>query len=144
MVVTCSRPNPILTESVQEWIDLARRGDHAAFMDSNLRRMYSDSYCRRNRWMIPVLGKLTKPKSYDRFLIQARACLGHNALDELPRIKADTLVIGGEKDLCLGPEASRVIADRISGAQLRMYEQWGHGLYEEEKDFNRVVQEFLK
>ena len=143
LAVTSSKPNPILTESVQEWITLAKSGDHAAFMDSNLRRIYSDTYYRRNRWMIPLVGKLTKPKSYDRFFTQADACLTHDAFGRLPEIHAPTLVVGGEKDLALGGEASREIAAKIPGAQLLMYPQWGHGLYEEAKDFNEKVQRFL-
>ena len=53
------------------------------------------------------------------------------------------MVIGGGQDKALGGEASREIAARISGAQLLMYEQWGHGVYEEEKGFNQVVLGFL-
>ena len=34
LVVTCAQPNPILIESVHEWMELARRGDHVSFMDS--------------------------------------------------------------------------------------------------------------
>ena len=143
LVVTCSRPNPILTESVQEWIDLARRGDHAALMDSNLRRMYSDAYYRKNRWMAPIVGRLTKPKSYERFFIQAEACLTHDASERLAEIQAPTLVIGGEQDHALGAEASREMAAAIPGAQLKMYPEWGHGLYEEARDFNRIVLDFL-
>lgn len=143
LAVTSSKPNPILTESVQEWITLAKSGDHAAFMDSNLRRIYSYTYYRRNRWMIPLVGKLTKPKSYDRFFSQADACLTHDAFDRLSEIHAPTLVVGGEKDLALGGAASREIAAKISGAQLLMYPQWGHGLYEEAQDFNEKVQRFL-
>lgn len=61
----------------------------------------------------------------------------------LHQIKAPTLVIGGEKDLSLGGDASREIAAVIPDAELRMYEQWGHGLYEEAKDFDQVVLSFL-
>lgn len=143
LVVTCSRPNPILTKSVQEWIDLARRGDHAAFMDSNLCRMYSDAYYRKNRWMAPLVGRLTKPKSYERFFIQADACLTHDASECLAEIHTPTLVIGGEQDHALGAEASREMAAAIPEAQLKMYPEWGHGLYEEAKDFNRIVLDFL-
>ena len=143
LVVTCVEPNAILSESVQEWIGLAKQGDHSAFMESNLRRMYSDAYYRRNRWMLPFVGKLTKPKSYARFFIQAEACLSHNASDRLPHIAAPTLVIGGEQDMALGAASSRQIATAISGAKLKMYPDWGHGLYEEAKDFNQVVLDFL-
>lgn len=54
-----------------------------------------------------------------------------------------TLVIGGGKDLALGGDASREIAGAIPDARLLMYPQWGHGLYEEAKDFNDVVLHFL-
>jgi pimeloyl-ACP methyl ester carboxylesterase len=143
LTVTSSRPNPILRESVEEWMVLAKKGDHGALMDSNLRRIYSDSYYRKNRWMIPVVGKLTKPASYQRFLIQAQACLAHNAYEKLEQIHAPTLVIGGGKDKALGGEASAEIAAKIPGAELFMYQQWGHGVYEEAKDFNGRLLAFL-
>ena len=143
LAVTCPEPNPIMKESVEEWIALAKQGDHTAFMDSNLKRIYSPEYYRKNKWMVPLLGKLTKPKSYDRFFIQAQACLNHDALENLHRIRAKTLVIGGEQDLTLGGDASRQLASAIPGARIHMYQQWGHGLYEEAKDFNKVVLDFL-
>lgn len=143
LTVTSARPNPLLEESVKEWISFAKKGDHAAFMDSNLRRIYSEGYYRKNKWLVPITGKLTKPKSYDRFFIQAQACLGHDAHELLTQIKSPVFVIGGGRDAALGAEASREIAGMIPGAKLRMYEQWGHGLYEEAKDFNQTVLDFL-
>ena len=144
LTVTSARPNPILIESIDEWVSCAKRDDHTALMDSNVRRIYSEGYYRKNKWMVPIMGKLTKPKAYDRFFLQADACLTHDAYDRLNQIKAPTLVIGGEKDLSLGGDASREIAAKIPDAELRMYEQWGHGLYEEAKDFNQVVLGFLR
>ena len=143
LVVTSARSNPMLTASVEEWMDQANRGDHTALMDSNVRKIYSDTYYRRNKWLVPIMGKLTKPRSYEGFLIQAEACVTHDAFAELPRIQAQTLVIGGEQDRCLGGDASREIAERIPGSALFMYEEWGHGLYEEAGDFNRQVLDFL-
>ena len=143
LTVTSSRTNPILTESIDEWVSCAKRGDHTAFMDSNVRRIYSEDYYRKNKWLVPIMGKLTKPKSYDRFYVQADACLTHDAFESLCHIKAPTLVIGGEQDHALGGDASGEIAEKIPNAQLLMYEQWGHGLYEEAKDFNRTILEYL-
>ncbi len=143
LVVTSAAPNPVLTEAVEEWINLATCKDHTAFMDSNVRRMYSDDYYRKNKWLVPVMGKLTKPKSYERFFIQANACLTHNAADRLASIVAHTLVIGGEQDRALGADASRELAAVIPNATLKMYPQWGHALYEEAKDFNQLVLNFL-
>lgn len=143
LAVTCPRPNTILTDSIGEWMAQARRGDHRGLMDSNLRRIYSEGYYRKNKWMLPILARLTKPRDYGRFLIQASACLGHDAFDCLPRIQARTLIVGGWKDEALGGEASLELADRIPGAGLKMYDEWGHGLYEEATDFNQVVRDFL-
>ena len=44
---TSARPNPILIESIGEWVACAKRGDHTAFMDSNVRRIYSQDYYRK-------------------------------------------------------------------------------------------------
>ena len=142
LAVTCPETNPTLEESLSEWVELAKQGDHTGFMASNLQRIYSESYCRKNKWMVPILGKLTKPESYDRFFILADACLHHAAAVE--QIRATTLVIGGELDQALGGEASREMAKVIPNAKLHMYPQWGHGLYEEAKDFNDLVLGFLK
>ena len=144
LVVTAPRPNPLLTESVGEWLAQAKQGDHTALMESNVRRIYSESYYRKNKWLIPIMGKLTKPKSYRRFLVQAQACLTHDAWEDLPKISAPTFVIGGEQDRCLGGDASRELAARIPNAKLHMYPQWGHGLYEEAKDFMGLVLSFLR
>ena len=143
LAITSAQPNPILLDSLREWTDCAERGDHTAFMRSNLRRIYSDAYCRRNGWMVPLIGKLTKPGSYDRFFIQADACRSHNAYDLLHGIQAPAFIIGGELDKALGAEASREIAEKIPDARLHMYPQWGHGLYEEAKDFNDRIFAFL-
>ena len=48
--------------------------------------IYSEGYYRKNKWMVPLMGKLTKPKSYDRFFVQADACLTHNAYESLHKI----------------------------------------------------------
>ena len=144
LVVTAARPNGLLEESVDEWMTQARRGDHTALMDSNLRRIYSEGYYRKNQKLIPIIGRLTRPASYERFFLQAQACRSHNAWESLSRITAPTFVMGGAQDKCLGGEASRELASRIPGAELKLYEQWGHGLYEEAEDFQDTVLAFLR
>jgi len=144
LTVTCARPNPILIGAVTEWMNQAKAGDHRALMDSNVKKIYTDAYYRRSKWLIPLMGAITKPKSYDRFLRQAEACLTHYAWERLPEIQAPTLVIGGEEDRCLGSDASREMAERIPKATLKMYPGQGHGLYEEAGDFNETVLAFLR
>ena len=144
LAVTCSQPNPIMKDAIDGWMEDALRDDHAALMDSNMRLIYSDAYYRKNKRMVPLLAKLTKPKSYDRFAKQAYACLTHDSHDRLSAITAPTLVIGGEQDRVLGVQPSRDLASAIAGAKLKIYEQWGHGVYEEAEDFNDLILSFLK
>lgn len=144
LLVTAPMSNHILSQSIMEWVDLAQRDDHAALMDSNVRKIYSDAYYRHHKWLIPVMGVLTKPRSYDRFFVQAEACRTHNAWEKLTQLQLPTLVIGGEKDQVLGGDPFRLLAERIPDAQLRMYPQWGHGLYEEEPTLNRTLLTFLQ
>ena len=144
LVVTADKRNPLMEESLNLWIGQAKAGDHRALMDSNLQKIYSQRYYRQNKWMVLLIGKLTKPKSYERFLTQADACFTHNAEAVLSEISAQTLVIGGEKDMVLGAEPSMVLAQRIPNAELKLYPQWGHGVYEEEKTFNSTVLAFLR
>lgn len=144
LVVTIARQNPTITGAVSKWIKLAEQGDHRALMESNLRLIYSDKYYSINAWLIPAIGALTKPKSYERFFRQAEACLRHDSCSQLPKIKAPTLIIGGEKDKTVGGEASRELHRGIENSVLRMYPKGYHGLYEEEKDFNFFVLNFLK
>lgn len=143
LAVTCARANDLLKQSVKLWTDLASRGDHTGLMDNNVRLIYSEDYYRKNKWLVPLMGKLTKPRSYDRFLIQAAACSGHDCFQRLGDIRCPTLIIGGEKDAVIGSQPSRELAEHIPGSRLRIYPQWGHGVYEEEKTFNRTVLEFL-
>ena len=143
LAVTAGRPSPEIRSCIPLWVEQARQGDHTALMDSNLRYIYSDAYYRKNRHLIPVMGKLTKPASYDRFLVMAQACMDHNAWDVLPVIAAPTLVIGGGEDRALGSEGSRELSHRIHRAEIHLYPHGTHALYEEEGDFNRRCLDFL-
>ena len=142
-VVTCPCSNPILREAVDAWADMALRGDHRALMVDNGKRIYSEGYLKKYGWMFPVAARFTKPRSYRQFLIMARACREHDARSGLGTIASPTLVVGGERDNCLGGQASRDLAAAIPGAKLKMYPHLGHGLYDEAPDFQRTVLDFL-
>ena len=144
LVVTAARPNALLRDGVITWMKLARWGKHKELMADNVRRMYSPKYVRTAIWAVPLVAAVTKPASYDRFLVQAQACMDHNAWDVLPVIAAPTLVIGGYEDRVLGAEGSRELSRRISRADLYLYPHGQHALYEEERDFNRRVLDFLR
>jgi pimeloyl-ACP methyl ester carboxylesterase len=86
----------------------------------------------------------TRPKSYERFLIQAAACLRHDAREHLPRIFCPTLVLGGTEDGVVTAQACRELAEEIVGAELYLYEGLSHAFYEEAGDFQERVAAFCK
>ena len=52
-------------------------------------------------------------------------------------------MLGGKQDKIVGSTASDELATRIPGCELYVYENYGHGLYEEAKDFVTRVLEFF-
>ncbi|KAJ0164869.1 Proline iminopeptidase [Colletotrichum tanaceti] len=54
--------------------------------------------------------------------------------DRLPQITAKTLVVVGDKDWICPPENSRLIAERVPGAELVLVEGANHGVHAEKPD----------
>lgn len=144
LTVTAGRWDPHVAKSLLRWRELAAAGKHQALMMDTLETMYSPRRIKQGRWTTPAVSLFTRPGSYERFIIMADASINHDCYDKLTKIQAPTLVIGGEQDKVVSPEASRDLAARIPNAQLHIYREWGHGLYEEAPDYNARVLEFLK
>lgn len=76
---------------------------------------------------------------------QTAACAGHDTLDRLDRIQAPTFVWSGARDILLPPEHSRVLAERIKGAEYYEMPDVGHGFFWEQIDeTNARLLEWLK
>lgn len=144
LVVTTARKNDLIEKSINYWKELIIKDDFKSFLDDNVKQMYSDIYYKKNKWMVPVVSLLTKPKSFKRFLIMADACVFHNSYNELDKIQADTLIIGGKLDKVVGFEPSIELSNKIKKNECYIYENYGHALYEEAKDFNTRVLKFLR
>lgn len=68
----------------------------------------------------------------------------YNITDELHNIKAPTLVIGGRHDWICPPEYSELIARKIPGADLRIFEESGHWVAaDEHRAFIDVIRGFI-
>lgn len=142
LAVTASHPTELMRESLGTWLEMAGRGDYKGIMLDTAERSYTGSYLERGRKLNNVLA-LAKPKNYERFRILCESCLEHDAYEDLDKISCPVLVIGADRDRVLGGEASEEIASAIPGAELYMYEGYSHGVYEQAKDFNSRVLEFL-
>lgn len=143
LAATLSRNNGTVTTVVKHWIDMTVRGDMKALVADMADKMYSAEYVKRYRPFMPLLTLLQKPKDVERFIILAKSCLTCDAYEELQKIQCPVLVLGGREDLVVSGKASEELAEKLK-CELVMYEHLGHAVYEEAKDFNKRVYEFLK
>lgn len=140
--VTASRTNDTMTAAVTQWIACAENRNFDGIVMDMLKTMYSEPYAKKYGLLFPLLAKFAKPKSEERFIRLARACLTCNTYHRLEDITCQTLVLGGTDDHIVTGRGSLEIADKI-GCALHMYEGLGHAAYEEAKDFNDRVYAFF-
>lgn len=76
---------------------------------------------------------------------QMRAVAGHDTYHRLGRIEAPTLVLAGEADALIPPANSRILAERIPGAELLVVPGGGHQvLVEQPRECNQAIITFLQ
>lgn len=143
LAVTLARQNDVVQTVIPKWMEYAKNDDYASLFIDVAEKSYTETYLKKYRLAYPIMTRVGKPKSFDRFLVQANACITHDAFSQLDRITCPTLVVGGEKDQIVGGEASRELAENISGSKLFLYPDLGHGAYEEARDFYPRVMAFL-
>ena len=142
LAVTASRPNDLLRESIDTWLEMADNDDYKGIMLDIAERSYTGEYLERGRMLNKMLATV-KPKDYTRFRILCRSCLEHDAYDDLEKIKCPVWIIGADQDGVLGAEASLEMSEKIPESRIYMYEGYSHGVYEQAKDFNDRVLRYL-
>lgn len=76
---------------------------------------------------------------------QAAAGAAFDALERIGAIAAPTLVLTGTEDAVVDPRNSRLLAERIPGARVELFEGGGHLFFWEQPErFVSVVTEFLQ
>jgi pimeloyl-ACP methyl ester carboxylesterase len=143
LVVTLSRRNETVQNVISSWIKMAKSNDYRTIFIDTAEKLYTEKRLKKYRLLYPLLSRIGRPKDFSRFIIQAHSCINHNAFSELDKIKCNTLVIGVDNDKVVGVNTSEEIAEKIESSRLVIYKGFGHGVYEEAKDFNSQVLEFL-
>ncbi len=143
LAVTLSRPNDTVRSVVGRWIAMAESNDYKGIVIDTAEKSFSEKHIKKYRLLYPILCRVGRPKDFSRFIIQANSCIHHNAFHELEGIKCPTLVIGGDSDRVVGKDSSKEIAKKIPDSKLILYHGLGHAAFQEAKDFNSRVLEFL-
>lgn len=142
LVATSSRANRTVKEVVGNWIHLAKEKKRQALMIDMLEKVYSDKYRKKYRGLVTVLSIFLKTSDLERFMILATSILGFDCSNELSQITCPVLVLGGAQDQVVGPYAAQELVD-VLASQSYSYEKLGHSIYEEAKDFQQRLLEFL-
>ena len=143
--VTYSRLNDTVTNVVESWIKMTEDRDFEAVVMDMLPKMYSDNYMKKYARLLPVISKFTKLEDPNRFIALAKACLTCDIYEELEKISCPVFVIGGKQDKVVTGEASEEIAEKLGRdkCEIFMYDGLGHAAYEEARDFNQRVLDFI-
>ena len=86
------------------------------------------------------VGSPPEPLAY---LHQAGAVAAHDAYERLNRLAAPTLVVHGEQDVFIPPANALVLAERIPGAELKLWPDAGHMYPIDEPRADEEIAQFL-
>lgn len=142
LAVTAPYANDTVKNAVNGWIDMTKRDDYTELMTDTARKMYSDGYLKKNEKFFPLIAKFTKPKTYERFLINANAILHFDARAKLSQISAPTLIMAGDNDKTVGNDAPGEFSTAIADNEVSIYKGYGHGLHDESGEFYDRVYSF--
>jgi 3-oxoadipate enol-lactonase len=84
------------------------------------------------------------PQPVEAYLQQNWACARHRTAEQLPRIRAPTLVLAAERDVLTPVGAMNLIHRHIPGSQFAVIPRCGHGfMWEVPEQFNAAIAAFL-
>lgn len=81
-----------------------------------------------------VRDRARRPIAARAFQAQLAASRGHDTWDQLPSIEAPTVVLHGSDDAVMPVENARLLAERIPGATLTVFDGAGHLFFHEQPE----------
>ena len=152
LVIACSQPNstltplPVSTREIMEYM-ISKPDDISDIeLQKRVMSLYSTpEYIEKHGEAMleaALSSNLVPTPGYVRRR-QLEAIEEFSSLDELPQIRAPTLVIHGKKDSWIPVENGRVIAEKIPGSKLVLFERSGHAFIEQMVEMIETILRFL-
>src|SRR5699024_2075569 len=69
--VSASKQNGTIQQVVNGWIDMAKAGNYKSLIIDSLEKTFTENKLKKYKQFYPILTKIGKPKSFNRFIIQA-------------------------------------------------------------------------
>lgn len=129
----------------QRLTDAVREGGVEAIVEQTAQRWFSDDFKAAHPEVIDRVRAMVRGTSLDGYLGCVAAFVALDLEDELPRIQAPTLFVGGIDDKSGGPAAlMRGLAARVPGAAYVAVPRAAHiANVQNNDDYNHIVREFL-
>lgn len=131
--------------AIGQWVDFARNGQKTELCLSFGQAMYPEEVFEQSRDALIATADTITDEDLTRFIIVAESIRDFNGEDQLAGITCPVLIIGSVDDKILGPEASPVLYDLLSGytdCELYMYDGYGHAAYDLAPDYRARMLDF--
>ena len=92
---------------------------------------------------VDIAHRTSSPPEPLAYMHQATAVATHDAYERLSQMAAPTLVVHGEQDIFIPPSNAVVLAERIPGAELRLWPNAGHMYIIDEPRADQEIARFL-
>ena len=147
LVLHCSwwRADPYTTALIRSWQTYAGRAGMLELSRQTWLWVFTPRFFEDRPETFSELEREKPVQTVQQFCDQAEACLAHEALEELTRVEAPTLIAVGDTDILTPLTHSRAIHERIRGSVLHVWPEMGHAPFWEIPDeFNDLTREFLE
>lgn len=133
-------------DGIDEWIELAKKGDRQGLYLSFGERVYPPAVFEQYRNYFIETSKTVTDEELERFVILASGMHGFNVTDRLGEIQCPVLTTGTFEDAVLDSDATMEIAENLDdkeGFQLYMYIGYGHASFDTAPDYRQRVMDFF-
>jgi pimeloyl-ACP methyl ester carboxylesterase len=137
-------PDAKFAGRMAEWLELAERGAWGEFFARLAVQMRPAAEARAEAFAVAA-DLQPRPATPERFIGELHATLDPSSFvtDRLAEIAVPTLVLAGEEDQVVPPEATRQVADRIKGARFEVDPDCGHTVRSSFTGYDEMVEAFL-
>ena len=132
LALTFSRNNDISRDTIEGWIEMAKNGEVAKLNKDSMCKTFSSPMLKKLYVINKLFMRTVSVEKQERFIRLAKS------------ITCPTLVLGAKKDLVLGVDGARELANSIPKASYYEFSKQGHAAFIESKQFNKIILEFLR
>ena len=144
LALTFSRNNDISRDTIEGWIEMAKNGEVAKLNKDSMCKTFSSPMLKKLYVINKLFLKTVSVEKQERFVRLAKSILEFDCHKSLDKITCPTLVLGAKKDLVLGVDGARELANSIPNASYYEFSKQGHAAFIESKQFNKMILEFLR